>query len=326
VRTDAIERAVVTGAAGFIGSHLAEALVARGCRVTGIDCFLDSYAPAIKRANLERLLASPAFTLVSGNLVELELEALLDGASVVFHCAARAGVRTSWGDDFRHYVRDNLLATQRILEAASAASLERFVYTSSSSIYGDAAELPVHETAMPAPISPYGVTKLGGEHLGRVYHTSHGVPFVALRLFTVYGPRQRPDMAFHRFFHAVRARRAIELYGDGTQTRDFTFVGDAVAAILAAATSPGVAGEAINVAGGSRVSLNEVIDAIGETAGIVPIVNRLAKGIGEAQDTFASITKAERLLGYAPRVSLREGLKKEHDWILAQGGTVRVEG
>lgn len=326
MRTDGIERAVVTGAAGFIGSQLAEALVARGCRVTGIDCFLDSYEPAIKRANLERLLASPAFTLVTGDLVDLELESLVGGASVVFHCAARAGVRTSWGDDFRRYVRDNLLATQRLLEAARTASLDRFVYTSSSSIYGDAAELPVSETAMPAPISPYGVTKLGGEHLGRVYHESHGVPFVALRLFTVYGPRQRPDMAFHRFFRAVRAHRAIELYGDGTQTRDFTFVGDAVSAILSAATAPGVAGEAINVAGGSRVSVNEVIDVIGETAGIPPIVHRLAKGIGEAQDTFASIAKAERLLGYAPRVSLREGIRKEHDWILAQGDTVRVEG
>lgn len=320
------ERALVTGAAGFIGSHLSEALIARGHDVVGVDSFSDTYARSIKSANIASLRESKAFTFVEGDLNEVALDRLLDGVTLVFHCAARAGVRTSWGDDFRRYVHDNLLATQRLLEASRRLPLGRFVFTSSSSVYGDARALPVTEESPTAPISPYGATKLSGEDLCRVYRACYGVPFVALRLFTVYGPRQRPDMAFHKFFRAVRAGNAIELFGDGSQTRDFTFVSDAVAAILAAASAPAAAGEVINVAGGSRVALRDVLAAIAQVSGKRPDVRYLAQGTGEATHTFASIAKAARLLGYAPRVDLHRGLAEEHAWLLAVEQKVRVEG
>ncbi|MFN0151000.1 MAG: NAD-dependent epimerase/dehydratase family protein [bacterium] len=326
MRSESRERAVVTGAAGFIGSHLCEALIARGHHVVGVDSFSDTYARSIKSANLDGVRDSKAFTFVEGDLNDLALDRVLEGAALVFHCAARAGVRTSWGDDFRHYVHDNLLATQRLLEASRRHAITRFVFTSSSSVYGDARALPVTEDSPTAPISPYGATKLSGEDLCRVYRACYGVPFVALRLFTVYGPRQRPDMAFHKFLRAVRAGRAIELFGDGSQTRDFTFVADAVRAIVAAASAPHAVGEVINIAGGSRVALRDVLDAIAHVVGARPDVTYLSQGTGEATHTFASIAKAERLLGYAPSVDLRHGLAEEHAWLLALEQRVRVEG
>ncbi len=326
MRSESRERAVVTGAAGFIGSHLSEALVAGGHHVVGVDSFSDTYARSIKSSNLDSLRDSKAFTFVEGDLNDLALDRVLDGAALVFHCAARAGVRTSWGDDFRHYVHDNLLATQRLLEASRRHPITRFVFTSSSSVYGDARALPVTEDSPTAPISPYGATKLAGEDLCRVYRACYGVPFVALRLFTVYGPRQRPDMAFHKFLRAVRAGRPIELFGDGSQTRDFTFVADAVRAIVAAAVAPQAAGEVINIAGGTRVSLRDVLGAIASVSGAQPDVHTLSQGTGEATHTYASIAKAERLLGYAPSVDLLRGLAEEHAWLLALEQKVRVEG
>ncbi len=319
-------KAIVTGAAGFIGSHLADALLAAGDHVVGIDSFSDGYTAALKEANAARLAASSGFRLVRADLAEAALAPLLDGATVIFHLAARAGVRASWGSEFDRYARDNLLATQRLLEAARGLSLARFVYASSSSVYGDARALPVSEDAPTDPVSPYGVTKLGAEHLTRIYHRAFGVPTVSLRLFTVYGPRQRPDMAFHKFFRALLRDEPIEVYGDGSQTRDFTYVGDAVAAIRAAATAPGAAGETINVGGGSRIALRDAIALVGEAAGRAPRVVHRPAARGDAGHTFASIAKAESLLGYRPKTALADGLREEHRWLVGDAGGVRVEG
>ena len=227
-------KALVTGAAGFIGSHLTAALLDRGADVTGIDCFTDYYPRAIKEANLGVNARRQGFHFVEGALQSTDLAALLEGKTHVFHLAAQAGVRKSWGSDFRIYTDNNVDATQRLLEACVGRPLHRFVYASSSSVYGDNVSIPMREDALPQPVSPYGVTKLAAEQLCYLYHANHRVPTTSVRYFTVYGPRQRPDMAFHRFIRAALRGDAITLYGDGEQTRDFTFVTDAVAATIAA--------------------------------------------------------------------------------------------
>ena len=223
-------KTVVTGTAGFIGSHLADSLLADGHEVVGVDAFLDFYPRAVKERNLARARDHQAFRLVEGLIQDLDLRPVLEGAAQVFHLAAQAGVRSSWGRDFGQYSDHNVLATQRLLEASVAAGVPRLVYASSSSVYGDSPSLPLREDAPCGPLSPYGVTKLAAEHLGRLYERGYGLPVVSLRYFTVYGPRQRPDMAFHRFLTACRDGRPVSVYGDGEQTRDFTFVDDAVSA------------------------------------------------------------------------------------------------
>ena len=228
-------RALVTGCAGFIGSQVAEALLAADHDVIGIDCFTDNYPREHKQANLVPAREHDRFTFVNGDLVTTDVEALLDGCDAVFHLAAEPGVRSSWGQRFDRYLRNNIRATQRLLEASARTPERRIVYASSSSVYGESEALPTPEDATPQPLSPYGVTKLAAEQLCRLYHANHGVDAVALRFFSVYGPRQRPDMAFRRFCEAAAAGAPIEIYGDGRQTRDFTFVGDVVAAVLAAA-------------------------------------------------------------------------------------------
>jgi len=242
-------RALVTGVAGFIGSTLAERLLADGADVVGIDAFTDYYPRPIKEANIEALRAHARFRFVEARIQDADLAALLTDRTHVFHLAAQAGVRKSWGTDFAVYTVNNIEATQVLLEAACARPLERFVYASSSSAYGDNVAIPMREDALPQPVSPYGVTKLAAEQLCYLYHVNHGVPAVSLRYFTVYGPRQRPDMGFHRFLSATLEGRAITLFGDGAQTRDFTFVQDAVTATVAAATL-GVPGRVYNIGGG----------------------------------------------------------------------------
>ena len=234
-------KALVTGAAGFIGSTLSARLLADGWDVTGIDALTPYYDPALKRANLERL--GGAFTFVQEDLRTADLDALLDGVDVVFHEAGQPGVRASWGDEFGIYLDANVAATQALLEAAKRApGLQRLVYASSSSVYGDAARFPVLEVDLPQPVSPYGVTKLAAEHLCSLYASNFGVPTVSLRYFTVFGPRQRPDMAFTRFLTAVRDDRPITLYGTGEQIRDFTYVDDVVEANVAGGHRDGRAG------------------------------------------------------------------------------------
>jgi len=308
--------ALVTGVAGFIGSHLAERLLDRGARVLGLDCFTDYYPRAVKEANLLKLRDHPSFTLAERSIQGADLGGLLRDVTHVFHLAAQAGVRKSWGRDFEVYTEQNVLATQVLLEASVRAPIERLVYASSSSVYGDDVALPMREDAVPRPVSPYGVTKLAAEHLCHLYFANYGLPSVSLRYFTVYGPRQRPDMGFHRFIRAALGNEAIVLYGDGEQTRDFTFVSDAVEATIAAGLS-GVPGRVYNIGGGSRVSLNHVIQLIGRVTGRRLRIEREEKQKGDMRDTYADTSLARADLRFVPRVSLEQGLEAEYRWLSA---------
>jgi nucleoside-diphosphate-sugar epimerase len=310
-------RCLVTGVAGFIGSHLAERLVADGCAVTGVDSFTDYYDPALKEHNLSALSGSSGFELLRADLATSDLSTLLEGVDYVFHQAGQPGVRRSWGQSFEPYVTRNVVATQRLLEAAlSAKELKRFVNASSSSIYGNASELPVSERALPRPVSPYGVTKLAAEHLATAY-AELGVPTVSLRYFTVYGPRQRPDMAFNVFLRSLLEGREITVNGDGEQTRDFTFVADAVEANVAAAAAPveRVLGRPYNVGGGSRVSLNHTLHLLEKITGEKSIVKHGPVHAGDARDTYADTSAARSDLGFAPSWTLADGLAAEAAWM-----------
>jgi nucleoside-diphosphate-sugar epimerase len=307
------KRVIVTGCAGFIGSHLAESCLERGWEVIGIDCLTPYYDPAIKRANVAAAAAHPSFTYLESHLLELDLDELLDGVDIVFHLAAQAGVRASWGQSFDTYTELNVTALQRLLEAARGASLERFVFASSSSVYGDAETLPTPEDTVLRPVSPYGATKALGEHLAHVYTRNYGVPIVSLRYFTVYGPRQRPDMAFHRAIEAGLAGTPFGLFGDGNQTRDFTFVEDAVAGTVAAGLQ-GTNGSVYNLGGGSRVSMNQVLETIGGLVGRPLEVERGDSQRGDARDTAADTSRARSELGFAPSRTLEEGLAEQVEW------------
>lgn len=306
--------AFVTGAAGFIGSHLTAALLARGARVTGIDCFTDYYPRRIKDANLAVNRGHGDFRFVETSIAGADLQDLLDGVTHVFHLAAQAGVRKSWGRDFQIYTVNNVDASQMLLEACVGRPIEKLVYASSSSVYGDAAAIPMTELALPQPVSPYGVTKLAAEQLCHLYTVNHGVPTASMRYFTVYGPRQRPDMAFHRFIRAALEGEPITLYGDGEQTRDFTFVADAVAATIAAGDH-GRPGAVYNIGGGSRVSMNEVIGMIAQATGKTLDVRREAAQKGDMRDTFADTSAARADLGWAPNTTLADGIGAEVRWL-----------
>jgi nucleoside-diphosphate-sugar epimerase len=307
-------KALVTGAAGFIGSHLTSALLGRGAEVLGLDCFTDYYPRSIKEANLDVNRERAGFTFAETSIQDADLAALLDGVTHVFHLAAQAGVRRSWGADFGIYTDHNIDASQQLLEACVGRPLHRFVYASSSSLYGDNVSIPMREDALPQPVSPYGVSKLAAEQLCYLYHVNHGVPATSVRYFTVYGPRQRPDMAFHRFFRAALTGAPIVLYGDGEQTRDFTFVSDAVAATMAAGER-GVPGRAYNIGGGSRVTVNQVLAIVEQLVGRPLEVRREPPQKGDMRDTYADTTLARADLGFAPTVSLREGLEAEYRWL-----------
>jgi UDP-glucose 4-epimerase len=309
--------ALVTGVAGFIGSTLADRLLDEGATVTGIDCFTDYYARSIKEHNLRGLVARPGFTFVESTIQAADLGRILDSTSHVFHLAAQAGVRKSWGRDFEIYTVNNVEATQVLLEACAATPIERFVYASSSSVYGDLVAIPMREDALPRPLSPYGVTKLAAEQLAYLYHVNFGVPTVALRYFTVYGPRQRPDMGFHRFFRSALRGDPISVFGDGEQTRDFTFVADAVTATIAAGRK-GAPGAVYNIGGGSRVSVNRVLDIVGALSGRPLNLRREAPQKGDMRDTFADTTKAGADLGFAPSVTLEQGLEAEYRWLISR--------
>jgi UDP-glucose 4-epimerase len=315
-------KALVTGAAGFIGSTLADSLTARGADVVGLDCFTDYYARDIKERNIAPLKARANFRFVEAALQTVDLEPLLAGVTHVFHLAAQAGVRGSWGAQFASYTSHNVDATQRLLEAVRTRPLTRLVYASSSSVYGDVAAIPMREDARVQPVSPYGVTKLAAEHLCQLYHANYGVPSVSLRFFTVYGPKQRPDMAFHRFIRAAQLGAPITLFGDGEQTRDFTYVDDIVAA-LEAAGDRGTAGGVYNIGGGSRVTVNHVLDLIQTVTGRPLNVQRQAAEKGDMRDTFADTGRARHDLGFTPRHSLEEGLAAEAAWLSGLASTGR---
>ena len=306
-------RVVVTGAAGFIGSHLSEWLLAAGHDVVGIDCFADYYEKSRKEQNLEKSRSSSRFQFEAADLVNADLAPLLDGAAVVYHLAGQPGVRPSWGNQFDRYVRDNVIATQRLLEALKNAPIKRFVFAGSSSVYGDAERFPTKETALPRPVSPYGVTKLAAEHLTLLYTRNFGIPAVSVRYFTVYGPRQRPDMAFSRFMQAMTAGEDIEVFGDGEQTREFTYVSDAVDGTIKASTAD-VVGQIFNLGGGSRVTVNKVLATLEEISGLSVRRQNLPAAPGDPRHTGASINLARERLGWEPRVSLHEGLTQQWEW------------
>jgi nucleoside-diphosphate-sugar epimerase len=308
-------KALVTGVAGFIGSHLAGTLLDRGATVTGLDCFTDYYPRPIKEANLATVATHDRFRFVETSIQDADLDTLLDDVTHVFHLAAQAGVRKSWGRDFQIYTSNNVDATQILLESVVGRPIEKLVYASSSSIYGDDAPIPMHEQALPRPLSPYGVTKLAAEQLCHLYAANHGVPATAVRYFTVYGPRQRPDMGFHRFLKAAINGSPITVYGDGEQTRDFTFVGDAVAATILAG-GRGVPGRAYNIGGGSRVSINRVLELIVEISGRPIDIRREPSQKGDMRDTYADTSLARADLGFSPTTSLKDGLTAEYHWLL----------
>jgi nucleoside-diphosphate-sugar epimerase len=305
---------LVTGCAGFIGSHLAERLIEGDYEVVGIDCFSDYYPRKIKERSMGKLMECDGFHFIKADITEKNLAKLLNGVDYIFHQASQAGVRASWGKSFKIYTDNNILATQMLLEAAKDGNIKKFVYASSSSVYGDTLSLPMKETDTPRPISPYGVSKLAGEHLCYLYWKNFGVKTTSLRYFTVYGPGQRPDMAFHRFIKAMLYGGKITIYGDGKQTRDFTYVSDIVEANLLAADSD-VEGEVFNIGGGSRISLMKTIHILEEITDREAKIEYIEKQKGDVRDTYADVGKAKAILGYSPEVEIEEGLRKEVEWI-----------
>lgn len=327
VQLAAHETALVTGAAGFVGSHLAERLLDEDFFVLGLDCFTDYYARDVKENNLRTAQQHPHFRFVEADLRTVDLRELLTRHNVryVFHEAGQAGVRPSWGKDFQPYVERNILATQALLEAAVSlpdpTQIKKFVFASSSSVYGDAEQLPTSEDALPRPISPYGVTKLAAEHLCFLYAKQYGLPVVALRYFSVYGPRQRPDMAMNLFVDAVLRGRTISVFGDGEQTREMTFVGDIVQANLLALQAPNPSSGAgqvpprvYNIGGGERSTINGILETLGEIAGTQPRLEYFERAAGDHRHGAADISRARAELGYAPRVGFEEGLRRQFEW------------
>jgi UDP-glucose 4-epimerase len=304
---------LVTGVAGFIGSHLAERLVKEGHKVVGVDCFTDYYARENKESNIKKLRGERAFDFHEADILEIDLKAVLQDIDVVYHEAAQAGVRASWGANFKIYTENNVRATQRLLEAAKKVRLKKFVYASSSSVYGDAESYPTHEEMRPMPVSPYGVTKLAAEHLCYLYYKNFGIPAVSLRYFTVYGPRQRPDMAFNKFIRAIFDGKEIPVFGDGTQTRDFTYIDDIIDANIAAMGTDRP-GEIFNIGGGSRITVNDTIAIIERVCEKKARKKQIEKQKGDVIHTAADISKAQKFLNYAPKYDVEKGIANQVDW------------
>ncbi len=304
-------RSLVTGCTGFIGSHLTEKLLREGHEVIGIDCFTDYYSREIKENNIQKALSDENFTFLEKDIINLSTFPDVD---YVFHQAAQAGVRASWGKSFEIYTENNILVTQKLLEYYKDRNLNKFVFASSSSIYGNTDELPIPEDTQKKPFSPYGVTKLAAENLCLLYYMNYGTPTVSLRYFTVYGPRQRPDMGINKFVHAVLNEDRIEVYGDGNQTRDFTFISDVVEANLLAAYSD-VIGEYFNIGGGSRISVNDLLKLIGKVVGKDIHTKYIEMQKGDVQHTFADVTKAEKMIGYKSVIGIEQGIIKYVDSI-----------
>jgi len=308
-------KALVTGTVGFIGSTLTEKLLKEGYEVIGVDCFIDYYSRKLKEKNMESFIYNDNFTFIEKSILDIDLKELLKDIDYIFHQAAQAGVRASWGEDFEIYSDNNIMGTQKLLEAAKENDIKKFVYASSSSVYGDTDNLPMKETNRLQPVSPYGVSKLAAENLCYLYYKNFNVPAVSLRYFTVFGERQRPDMAFHIFIKAILEDKKLTIFGDGKQSRNFTHVDDIVKANILAAESD-VKGEIFNIGGdGERVVLNNAIslmeDIIGKKA------NREYQSVvkGDVKHTSADCSKARKMLNYDPEVSFEEGLKREIEFL-----------
>ena len=319
-------KVLITGVAGFIGSTLADRLLEDGHEVVGVDSFEDYYPRPSKVSNLAQARDNARFELVDGNLLDLGglarecgcapvLRRSIAQCDYVYHLAAQAGVRGSWGRSFSIYADNNVLATQLLLEDCKGAGIKKLIYASSSSVYGDSPQLPLREDGPCAPLSPYGVTKLAGEHLCALYLRNHDVPTVALRFFTVYGPRQRPDMAFHRFIRAGLDGEDIIVFGDGEQTRDFTYVDDIVSGLVAAMDAP--EGMVMNLGGGSRISLRSAVQTLEVATGLPMRPKLQPREAGDVRHTCADVSLAQKTLGFYPNTTLAEGLRREYEWILA---------
>jgi nucleoside-diphosphate-sugar epimerase len=310
-------KCLVTGAAGFIGSHLCERLLQGGHQVTGVDAFIPYYPRPVKDANVAAARGRPGYALHALDLRTEPVGLLLDGVDVVFHLAAMPGLPRSW-TDFDLYEGCNVTATQRLLEAVREhGRLRRFVYVSTSSVYGRYAS--GDETLPTRPISPYGVTKLAAEHLCRAHAEERGLPLVVLRYFSVYGPRQRPDMGYHKFVRALLAGEPITVFGDGRQVRGNTYIDDCVAATVAAAEA--VPGELYNVGGGEAATVWDILGKLEAITGRKAVVRQEAARAGDQRYTFADTGKLTRHLGWKPQVGLDEGLARQVEWQKTQTGT-----
>lgn len=305
---------LVTGCAGFIGSHTTERLLLDGHSVRGVDCFTDNYDPALKRSHLIGVAGQPQFELIESDLVTADPHALLSGIDAVLHLAGQPGVRDSWASGFEIYVQRNITATQRLLEAAKSTNISRFAAASSSSVYGNAETYPTTELALPQPVSPYGVTKLASEHLCTLYAKNFGVPTVSLRYFTVYGPRQRPDMALRRMIDLSLAGKAFPLFGDGSVSRSFTYINDVVEANLAALLSDAPIGSVCNIANESTASMTELIELVSSALGQPVRLDRLPAAAGDAERTGGSSELAQELLGWSPSTTLEQGVAEMVAW------------
>jgi UDP-glucose 4-epimerase len=303
-------KTLVTGCAGFIGSHLVDKLLEQGYEVIGMDCFTDYYPREIKEKNISNALKNKNFKLIEGDILNMEK---FPEVNYVFHLAAQAGVRASWGKSFEIYTRNNIEVTQKLLEFYKDRQIKKFVYASSSSVYGDA-ELPMKEDSLLKPVSPYGVTKLAGENLCYLYWKNYNVPTVSLRYFTVYGPRQRPDMAIHKFVNAILEENEITVFGDGTQTRDFTYVDDAVEANFLAAMSD-VEGEVFNIGGGSKISVNDLVREIEKIVEKKAKIKYIEKQKGDVRDTLADVSKAKKVLGWKSNTEINRGVERFIKWM-----------
>ena len=310
--------ALVTGGAGFIGSHMVGKLLSLGYEVIGLDCFTDYYSRDIKEKNVESALTNKNYTFIEADILDMKTFPEVD---YVFHLAAQAGVRASWGKRFDIYTRNNIQVTQKLLEFYKDSSIKKLVYASSSSVYGDA-KLPMRESSLLKPVSPYGVTKLAGEHLSYLYWRNYTIPTIALRYFTVYGPRQRPDMAIYNFVKAIFNGDELTVFGDGSQTRDFTYIDDVIEGTLLAANS-NIVGEVINIGGGSRISINNVLKLIENITKKEAKVRYLERQRGDVRDTWADVSKAEAMLHWRPRVDISNGLKRFVEWYINLSDTMR---
>ncbi|SHJ89305.1 NAD-dependent epimerase/dehydratase family protein [Tepidibacter formicigenes] len=301
------KKALVTGCAGFIGSHLCEKLIKEGFHVIGIDCFTDYYSKSIKKSNLSLLISNPNFIFIEGDLIKISLKEYLKDVEFIFHQAGQPGVRGSWGKEFDVYIDNNIFATQILLEEAKDYNIKKFVYASSSSVYGNTNILPMKESQLPEPFSPYGVTKLAAEQLCHLYYENYGLPVISLRYFTVFGPRQRPEMAISSFIRSMFNDKELVVYGDGNQVRDFTYIDDIVSANLLAAYSD-IKGEVFNVASQNPVKLIDVIYMLEKIIGKKAIINFKESQKGDVKDTYGDISKIKKMLGYNPYFDIEKGL------------------
>jgi nucleoside-diphosphate-sugar epimerase len=310
-----MKTAIVTGVAGFIGSHLAEKLLQDNIQVIGIDCFTDYYSKEIKKDNLKGFENNENFKFIEEDLMKIDLIPIIKECEFLFHEAGQPGVRASWGSQFDTYVKDNILVTQKILESAKKVkTLEKIVMASSSSIYGEQEGMMVENKTIPSPISPYGVTKLASENLGLTYASNHDLPVTSLRYFTVYGPRQRPDMAFSKFIKANLNEEDISIYGDGNQIRDFTYVSDIVEANMSCMNSE-IHANVLNIGGGKTHSIMDVLNIIENITDKNNKLIFLTKQKGDVFRTEADIKMASKIIGYKPKISLKEGLMKQIELI-----------